>query len=137
MKLFPSFIFIFILSSGACTKPQNMPASKTDYIPIISSKSPLNVARDQPVVSTVTMGFYERSADIKFLSFEVRETSVKQFDIRAKGFYDNIQYGISQPVVSIFDTTLTLQTTTSGPGQYLLKFYSFNQPVQTDTVQVN
>ena len=126
--------FVYFTS---CTKPQDQPTSKTDYIPIISSTSPLVVTLGQPVISTVKMGFYDHFADIKFLNFEIRETSARQFDIRAKGFYDNIQYGISIPVVSTFDTTLTLQTTTSGSGQYLLKFYSFNQLVQTDTIQVN
>ena len=83
------------------------------------------------------MGFYDYFADITFLNFEVRQSQPKQYDIRAKAFYNNITYGISLPVVSTFDTTMTLQTSASGPGKYLLKFYSFNQLVQIDTVEVN
>ena len=83
------------------------------------------------------MGFYEHSADIKFLNFEIKKVLPKQYDIRAKAFYTNIQYGISLAVVSTFDTTMMLQTTTLESGKYLLKFYSSNQLMQTDTVVVN
>ena len=84
------------------------------------------------------MGFYDHFADITFLNFEVKESQPKQYDIRAKAFYDNIAYGISLPVVSTFDKTMTLQTSTSGPGKYLLKLtHRFNQLVQVDTVVVN
>jgi hypothetical protein len=137
MKPFSILAISSFLSFSACTKPQSQPTSKTDYLPIISSKSPLIVSQGQPIISIVKMGFYEHSADIKFLNFEIKETLPKQYDIRAKALYDNIQYGISLPVVSTFDTTMILQTTTAGSGKYFLKFYSFNQLIQTDTVVVN
>lgn len=81
------------------------------------------------------MGFYSYNADVTFLNFEVEEKSAKQYQIRAKGFYDNINYGISLPVVMTFDSTVFIKPVAT--GQYLLKFYSGSQLVQTDTVQVN
>ena len=137
MKLFSFLAIIAFLSLSACTKIQDQPTSKTDYVPIISARSPLTVAQGQPIISIVKMGFYEHSADIKFLNFEIKKVLPKQYDIRAKAFYTNIQYGISLPVVSTFDTTMMLQTTTLESGKYLLKFYSSNQLMQTDTVVVN
>ena len=137
MKLFSFLAIIAFLSLSACTKIQDQPTSKIDYVPIISARSPLTVALGQPIISIVKMGFYEHSADIKFLNFEIKKVLPKQYDIRAKAFYKNIQYGISLPVVSTFDTTMMLQTTTLESGKYLLKFYSSNQLMQTDTVVVN
>ena len=137
MKLFSFLAVIAFLSLSACTKTQNQPTSKTDYVAIISARSPLTVAQGQPIISIVKMGFYEHSADIKFLNFEIKNVLPKQYDIHAKAFYTNIQYGIPLPVVSTFDTTMMLQTTTLESGKYLLKFYSSNQLMQTDTVVVN
>lgn len=109
--------------------------SKTDYLPINFASTSLIVSQGQPIVSRVNCGFYDHFSDVKFLNFEIKEEVPKQYQIRAKAFYDNIQYGISLSVVSTFDTTLTLQTNSS--GQYILKFYNIDQIVQTDTVQVN
>lgn len=133
---FPFFITLLIFFvTTSCTKSKIQPKSKTDYIPIISANSPDTVNYGQSITAVVTCGFYDHFADITFLNFEVKENAPKQFEIRAKAFYDNIQDGISLPVVSIFDTSLIINTTTS--GQYFLKFYSFNQLVQTDTIRVN
>lgn len=134
------FLFLAIaifLYCSACTKPQRKPTSKTAYIPIISARSPFTVAQGQPIISIVKMGFYDHFADIKFLNFEVKKVLPKQYDIHAIAFYDNIQYGISLPVVSTFDTTMILQTTAFESGKYLLMFYNANQLTQTDTVVVN
>ena len=135
MKLFLFIGIVFFLISSSCKKPDVQPKSKTDYIPIISSISPITVKLGNPIISKVKCGFYEHSANITFLNFDVKEIRPKQFEIRAKAFYDNILYGISIPVVSTFDTTMVLQTSSS--GQFILKFYSFNQLVQADTVTVN
>jgi hypothetical protein len=135
MRLFILLAITICLTATACTKSNNNPKSKTDYIPIISANSPINVTLGQSIVSHVTCGFYAHFADITFLSFDIQENLPGQYAIRAKAFYDNIMYGYSLPVVSTFDTTLTLQTPTI--GQYILKFYSFNQLVETDTVLVN
>ena len=137
MKLFSFLAIIAFLSLSACTKIQDQPTSKTDYVQIISARSTLTVAQGEPIISIVKMGFYEHSADIKFLNFEIKKVLPKQYDIRAKAFYTNIQYGISLPVVSTFDTAMMLQITTLESGKYLLKFYSSNQFMQTDTVVVN
>ena len=90
MKLFFLCTTISCFAFFACTKPQNQPTSKTDYIPIISSRSSFTVPQGQPIISTVKMGFYDHFADITFLNFEVKESQPKQYDIRAKAFYDNI-----------------------------------------------
>jgi len=81
------------------------------------------------------MGFYSYNADVTFLNFDVKEAGAKQYEIRAKGFYDNINYEVSLPVVMTFDSTVSIKPTIN--GQYFLKFYSGSQLVQTDTVQVN
>ena len=137
MKQFFFLAITIFLSCTACTKPQGKPTSKTDYIPIISARSPLTVAQGEPVISIVKMRFYEHSTDIKFLNFEIKKVLLKQYDIRAKAFYNNIQYGISLPVVSTFDTTMLLQTGALESGKYLLNFYNSKQLIQTDTVVVN
>ena len=137
MKQFFFLAITIFLSCTACTKPQGKPTSKTDYIPIISARSTLTVAQGEPVISIVKMGFYEYSRNIQFLNFEIKKVLPKQFDIRAKVFYNNIQYGISLPVVSTFDTTMILQTTALESGKYLLNFYNSKQLIQTDTVVVN
>jgi len=81
------------------------------------------------------MGFYTYSADVTYIGFEVKEVTSRQYDIRGKGFFDNIKYEFSLPVVLTFDTTLSIRPTTS--GQHILRFYSSSKLVQTDTVQVN
>jgi hypothetical protein len=135
MRLFILLAITICLTATACKKSNDNPKSKTDYIPIISANSPSNVTQGQPIVSHVKCGFYEHFADITFLSFDIQENLPGQYAIKAKAFYDNIMYRYSLPVVSTFDTTLTLQTPTT--GQYILKFFSFNQLVETDTVLVN
>ena len=131
------FLVLTVLSIfwTSCRKANDQPQSKTDYIPINAASTPQNVALGQPILSRVNCGFYEHFADITFLNFEVTEVLPKQFEIRAKALYDNINYGISLPVVSTFDTTLTIQTPTA--GQYILKFYTSKQLIEADTVQVN
>lgn len=135
MRLFLLFTGFFCLMVTSCKKPMDKPKSKTDYIPIISANTSRNVALGQDIKSRVKMGFYSYSADVSFLNFEVKETAARQYDIRAKGFYNNINYEFSFPVVMTFDATLSIRPTAT--GQYLLRFYSSSQLVQTDTVQVN
>jgi hypothetical protein len=135
MKVFLIILIAFCFIGISCNKTDDRPKSKTDYIPILSAASPKTIKQGEPINSRVTCGFDSHWADIRFLNFEVKETQPLQFEIRAMAFYDNILYGVSLPVLSRFDTTMVLQTPKS--GQYLLKFYSFNQPVQTDTVLVN
>lgn len=135
MRLLLLFFSFICFMTIACKKPNDRPKSKTDYIPIVSANTPKQVLLGQPIQSRVRCGFSEYFADIKFLNFEAKQISMRQYEIRAKGFYNNIIYDYSLPVLMIFDTTFTLQT--SIVGQYLLKFYSFNQLVETDTVQVN
>ncbi|MBX2920999.1 MAG: hypothetical protein KF746_02315 [Chitinophagaceae bacterium] len=135
MHLFLFFAFAFCFTVSSCKKSTDRPTSKTDYIPIHSAITPNNITLGQDIQSRVNMGFYDHSADVTFLNFEVKETIARQYDIRAKGFYDNINYEISLPVVMIFDTTLLIRPTVT--GQYILKFYNFSQLVQSDTVQVN
>jgi len=125
----------FSILGASCKKSNDEPQSKTDYIPINATSTPHNIALGQPILSRVNCGFFEHFADITFVNFEVKEGLSKQYEIRAKAFYDNIKYGISLPVNSTFDTTLTLQTPTA--GQYILKFYTSNQLIEADTVQVN
>jgi hypothetical protein len=131
--VFAVAILCFALTS--CKKSNDKPTSKTDYIPINSATTPRASIQGQAIRSRVNCGFYEHFADITFLNFEVNERNARQYEIKAKGFYDNIQYGTSLPVVSTFDTTLVIQA--PSVGQYILKFYSFDELVQTDTVQVN
>lgn len=135
MKLSLLLISAFCLTVVSCKKTNDRPKSKTDYIPIISSQTPRNVSLGQEIKSRITMGFYSYNADVTFLNFDVKEAGAKQYEIRAKGFYDNINYEVSLPVVMTFDSTVSIKPTIN--GQYFLKFYSGSQLVQTDTVQVN
>jgi len=135
MKSIILYCSILFLTADACTKTNDQPKSKTDFIPIISANTPALVTQGQPIISDVKCGFYSHFADITFLNFDIIERLPKQYEIRAKAFYDNIQYEFSLPVVSTFDTLMTIQTST--PGQYILKFYTTNELVQSDTVQVN
>ena len=133
MKIIILISFLLIIS---CKKSDNNPKSKPGYMPIISANTPASITQGQPIVSQVKFGFYERYADVTFLGFEIKENSDRVYDIRAKAFYTNIQYGISQPVVMISDTFLViLQNTTA--GKYILRFYSSSQLVEADTVLVN
>lgn len=135
MRLSILLISAFCLTVASCKKTGDRPKSKTDFIPIISSQTPRSVSLGQVIKSRVTMGFYSYNADVTFLNFEVKEEPAKQYEIRAKGFYDNINYEISLPVVMTFDSTVSIRPAVT--GQYFLKFYSGSQLVQTDTVQVN
>lgn len=136
MRLLFFIICVFCLTVSSCKKYNvDRPKSKTDYIPIYSAITPRNIALGQDIKSRVNLGFYSYSADVTFLGFEVKEAASKQYDIRAKGFFDNINYEFSLPVVMTFDTTLSFRPTTS--GQHILRFYSSSQLVKTDTVQVN
>lgn len=129
------FGFIFCLVMTSCKKSVDRPKSRTDYIPINSAITPRKVILGQEITSRVNIGFYSYSADVTFLNFEVKEIVPRQYDIRAKGFYNNINYEISLPVVMTFDTTLSIQPTST--GQYILRFYSSSKLVQSDTVIVN
>ena len=135
MRTILFFAFIFCLVVTSCKKSVDRPKSKTDYIPINSAITPKNVILGQDITSRVNIGFYNYSADVTFLNFEVKETVPRQYDIQAKGLYDNINYEISLPVVMTFDTTLSIRPTTI--GQYILRFYNSSKLVQSDTVQVN
>jgi hypothetical protein len=135
MRLYLLFTCLFCLTVISCKKSADRPKSKTDYIPINSAITPQSITLGQDIKSRVNMGFYSYSADVTFLNFEVKETVAKQYEIRAKGFYDNINYEISLPVVMTFDTTLSIRPTET--GKHILKFYSSSQLVKTDTVQVN
>ena len=130
--LFFAFVICVVTS---CKKSVDRPTSKTDYIPINSAITPRNITLGQDIASRVNIGFYSYSADVTFLNFEVKETVPRQYDIQAKGFYDNINYEISLPVVMTFDTTLSIRPTTI--GQYISRFYNSSKLVQSDTVQVN
>jgi hypothetical protein len=136
MRLLLFILCAFYLTVSSCKKSVvDRPKSKTDYIPINSATTPRNIALGQDIKSRVDLGFYSYSADVTFLGFEVKEASSRQYDIRAKGFFDNINYEFSLPVVMTFDTTLSIRPTAI--GQHILRFYSSSQLVQTDTVQVN
>jgi len=129
------FAFIFCLVVTSCKKSVDRPKSKTDYIPINSAVTSTNITLGQDIQSRVNMGFYSYSADVTFLSFEVKETVARQYNIRAKGLFENINYEVSLPVVMTFDTTFSIKPTTT--GQYILRFYNSSKLVQSDTVQVN
>ena len=135
MRLILLLFGILCITVISCEKSTDRPNSKTDYIPIISAITSPNAALGQTIKSNVKMGFYSLSANMTFLNFDVKQTTEKQYDIRAKGFFDNINYEISLPVVMTFDTTLSIRPTIT--GQHILRFYSGSQLVQTDTVQVN
>lgn len=135
MKLSLLLISAFSLTISSCKKNNDRPKSKTDYIPIISSQTPREISLGEEIKSRVTIGFYNYTADVTFLNFEIKEKPEKLFEIRAKGFYDNINYELSLPVVMTFDSTVSIRPATT--GQYLLKFYSGSHLVQTDTVLVN
>jgi hypothetical protein len=136
MRLLFFILCLFGLTVSSCKKSAaDKPKSKTDYIPINSAITPRNVALGQDIKSRVNLGFYSYKADVTFLGFELKEAASRQYEIRAKGFFDNINYEISLPVVMTFDTTLSIRPTAS--GQHIFRFYSSSQLVQTDTVQVN
>ena len=139
MRLFLLLAGVICLTVTSCKKPTDKPIekpkSKTDYIPIISANTSPEVALGESIKSKVKMGFYSLSASVTFLNFDVKETTERQYDIRAKGFFDNINYAISLPVVMTFDTILSIRPKIK--GQHILRLYSALQLVQTDTVQVN
>jgi len=135
MRLLFFIICVFCLAVSSCKKSADRPKSNTNYIPINSANTPHIIAFGQDIKSRVNLGFYSYRADVTFLGFEVKEAASRQYDIRAKGFFDNINYEFSLPVVMTFDTTLSIRPTAS--GQHILRFYSSSQLVQTDTVQVN
>lgn len=136
MRLLLFILCVFCLTAGSCKKSAvDRAKSKTDYILINSTITPRNVALGQDIESRVNLGFYSYNADVTFLGFEVEKTSSRQYDIRAKGFFDNINYDFSLPVVMTFDTTLSIRPTAN--GQHILRFYSSSQLVKTDTIQVN
>ena len=122
-------IVVCLLAAG-CSKQ----TSKDDYMPINSAIVPHSVAPGQPITASVNCGFYSYSGDVKFLGFEYKQSAPKQFEVRAKAHYGNRNYSIALEVVVTFDTTLTLPVDT--PGQYILKFYSPKDVIQTDTVMV-
>jgi hypothetical protein len=128
-------VAILCLIVSACKKSPDRPQSKIDFIPINSAITPRTAVLGQDIKSQVNMGFYSYSADVTFLNFEVKETVARQYEIRAKGFYRNINYEISLPVVMTFDTTLSIRPTVG--GQHILRFYNHSQLIQADTVQVN
>ncbi len=135
MKTHFAFAVLLFALATACKKAADMPKSKTDYIPIIAAALPAAVIQGEPIKASITCGFHDRFADITFLNFEVKQPLSKVYEIRAIAFYNNINYGISQPVDFTFNKILELQT--PAQGVYILKFYSFDKLVQTDTVQVN
>src|SRR5438128_1364340 len=130
MRLNFLLLAIPCLASICCNKSNACGDSKTDFIPIITAASPTTVRQGEPIQSKVTCGFYEYFADVTFLRFDVTQTLQRQYEVRAKARYSDIMQAYSLPVVSVFDTTLTLPTPVT--GQYLLNFYNANKLVETD-----
>jgi len=119
----------------ACSKSTVDPDTFLVDLTFLSTNTSNNVIQGQDIVSNVRC----LGPDLcyKFSKFEITETAVKQFEIRAKSTYPNPKNGDIVCLQAIYYKDTTVKINASTKGKYILKFLNNNQLFKADTVQVN
>jgi hypothetical protein len=132
-SIITSFCFIFFLLS--CKKITTEPDTIVVDLSIIAASSPASQIQGQDITSNVRCS--GNNLCYKFLKFETKEITARNFEIRAKATYPNAQKGDIVCADAIYNIDTTLKINASVKGQYLLKFYNGSNLFKVDTAQVN
>ena len=133
MRQVTSFIFCLLIIS--CSKKDKTNDPFIGYMQIDSTTTIKTVAVGQDISSRVKLAIPSISGEVTFLGFEIIESPIKIFSIKAKAFYKPWTQQVSLPVYQTFDTTLLIKTNLT--GQHILKFYNGINLLKADTIQVN
>ena len=131
-RIIVSFIIIIFLNS--CTKNKEPDTVLTDLI-FISTNTPTAGIQGQDIISIVKC--YGPNLCYKFSKFEIIETTLRQFQIKAKATYPNSNKGDIVCLQAIYTVDTTVKINAATKGQYILRFYNPNGLFKSDTVQVN
>jgi hypothetical protein len=97
-----------------------------------STNTPQEVSKGSNIVSNVKC--YGPNLCYQFAEFEIKETSVREFAIRAKATFPERKDAVCAQALYQVDTTVSINAPT--PGLYVLRFYHDNSLFKADTVQV-
>ena len=127
MRYYPHLIFTLIILFG-CKKYNEKPEVDLNIISTITPKTAIQ-GNDIQVKVTST----GPNTCYMFTRFEIKETSPRLFEIKAKGNVANST--ICEFVVYVADTSFKINAFTK--GLYLFNFYNKNMLFKADTVYVN
>jgi len=128
-----TILFCFLIFS--CTKTNQVSEPFVGYIEIDSTNTVKTIPVGQNIKSIIRLVIPSISGETTFLGFEVVESPVKIFSIKAKALYKPWFGQLSLQVYQTFDTTISIKTNL--PGRHILNFYNSNNLLKSDTVQVN
>ena len=135
MKHVLFLVGLFMVPFCSCNKKDGLVETFHGNLPIVSTNTPATVAAGQDIICKVRCELSSISGSVIFEGFDVTTPTNRQFNVRAKAFYQNWNTQISMPVMMVLDTSLII--TTAITGQYVVNFYNAAQLVKSDTVQVN
>jgi hypothetical protein len=117
----------------ACTKPCLPKNEEKKDLMIVGVTTPATVEKGNQIVSQVRC----EGQDLcySFSNFEIKESGVRQFEIRAKANYPAHKNVVCGMAIYVADTVVKIDA--DGKGQYILQFYNANQLFKSDTVVVN
>ena len=129
-RLFTVFLVAALIG---CSKEATEENGNLVDLTFTSTNTPQEVSEDDHIVSRVK--FYGPNLCYRFVKFDIKETGVREFAIRAKATLPDIkELGCAQALYQV-DTTVSINAATQ--GQYILRFYHHNTLFKSDTVQVN
>jgi hypothetical protein len=130
MKRLIAFVIPLLLLS--CTKEAEEGNHELRDLIITETSTTPTASLEGSIVSR--MKCYGPDLCYRFRQFEIKETSPRQYDIRAKATYPKGNVFCPQALYEV-DTTININPATT--GQYVLRFYNNNTLFKADTVQVN
>jgi hypothetical protein len=130
-----SLLLIILILFLSCGKTPVEPDSISVDLTIIATNSPTTQIQGQDIISNAKCS----GSDLcyRFSKFEISETAIREFAIKAKATHPNCSKGDCVCLQAIYyaDTSVNIKTATK--GQYILRFYNNNLLFKADTVQVN
>lgn len=130
MKRLIAFIIPLLLLS--CTK--EMDEENNELRDLIFSEIHITPTSSLEDNITAQVKCYGPDLCYKFAGFDIKESGVRQYDIRAKATYPKGDVVCPQALYEV-DTTVSIKPAMT--GQYILHFYNKNVLFKADTVQVN
>lgn len=133
-------IILFVcvcLAIAGCFKEKAQQATRNFYatLPISKTETPDSVLAGQNIQSKVFCSLPSTSGKVSINSFDIRQHSVREYDISVVGYFENWNDNLPVNVTWTADSIMKVSAPT--PGQYVLRFYSGDVITQTDTVVVH
>ena len=129
-----TFLVIVLIFLNGCTKA-NEPDTVFVDLTFISTNTPSIGIQGQDIISNVRC--FGPDLCYKFSKFEITETTIGHFDIKAKSTYPNSKKGDVVCLQAIYNIDTSIKINAVTKGQYILRFLNFNGLFKSDTVRVN